>query len=193
MRRPPVEIESYPTAAIRLVVEAIRARDAVALAALMRPTQLPCGSIGGIGAAPECPGSAKNGTLVPRGTVLPVIPSPGCEGEWTTDLARVAATLVEREPELYAIVRLDQPIFTVTLWLAPFDEDPPALPTAEHAVILETSLPSQLDRLGFLLAVDDSGITLVKNTCFGPARMLIDDHPLWGSPEVLVRGEAFEE
>jgi hypothetical protein len=44
-----------------------------------------------------------------------MIPAPGCEGEWTTNLARVDASLVEREPEFYAIVQLDRLLFSDTL------------------------------------------------------------------------------
>jgi hypothetical protein len=177
-------------AEVDAVIEAVLRDDAAALVALMQTVDVPCTNAQGAGGPPKCwagttPDQARpRPTGRPEGTVLEVFPYSTCELEWRIDLDPVAEEATTVAGELFAVLALDQPLFTG-------GED--YLPAAEHAIIF-TGTNADAESV-LVVAIQGGRITFIDRACGAgtAARDYIDERPPYASAEVILRGPAYAE
>ncbi len=169
--------------ALDAVIEVVRAGDTAALAALMRPHEVKCTTVQGMGGPPKCWQDGSPAGEVPDGTVVESFPMAVCELEWQPDVSVVASTMLDEPGEWYASVSVDGPLFGGETF---FGE--PYLPTPDSGLVIDTpSGPA-------LLLVEGDNVVYASRFCDAgggdPAAFL--EHPAYDLT-VTQSGPAWEE
>lgn len=182
--RPAPEGDRTGIAEVDAVIAAVEGDDPQALAALMQTVEAPCTNAQGAGGPPKCWTGTTVDQARPEGTVLEVFPYATCELEWRIDLDPVAEETLTVAGTLFAVLRLDRPLFTG-------GED--YLPGAEYAVVF-TGTNAGAESV-VVVALEDDRVTFVDRACGAgtSARAYLDERPVYGSAEVILRGPAFED
>jgi hypothetical protein len=170
--------------AIASVLEAVETRDADAIIPLLMLVSAACTEREGPGGPPKCwigGRSHKEGDVLPEGTVIQVFPMSACEFGWYqgVDLLTGLMGSLADAGELYAVLRLTQPLFTETD--APY-------PHATHAALF-TQARSPDASIAF--ATGGDGLVFIDRPCDVTAAAALEQHPRYRGAEVLVRGPAF--
>ena len=169
--------------ALDAVIEVVRAGDAAALAALMRPHEVKCTTVQGMGGPPKCWQDGSAPGEVPDGTVVQSFPMAVCELEWQPDVSVVGNTMLDGAGEWYAAVSVDGPLFGGETF---FGE--PYLPSPDHGLIAETTSGP------VLLLLEGNAIVYASRFCDASGGDAADflDHPAYDLT-VTHRGPAWAE
>jgi len=165
------------------VIEVVRDGDAAALAALMRPHEVKCTTVQGLGGPPKCWQDGSAPGEVADGTVVQSFPMAVCELEWQPDVSVAADTMLEEPGEWYAAVSVDGPLFGGETF---FGE--PYLPQPDSGLIAETATGA------VLLLLDGDDVVYASRFCDAGGGDPADffDHPAYDLT-VTHRGPAWEE
>jgi hypothetical protein len=163
--------------AIDAIIAAIEARDADGLATHVALTDTTCTDAQGLGGPPRCadfPGPPADGSPVSA------FPTGFCEGGWTTDIDALTASLLDQEPQLFAVVSLEPP--------QPLYQNEDGFPSLDHLILLEAPFGST-DRVGIVVGVQGDEVVSLNSVCLGPPELALEGRKPYS---VILRGPAYQ-
>ena len=170
---PKVAVTSTPAGrppAVTRLIEAVSARDTVALGSMLQFVRTPCTTAQGAGGPPKC------GPVLSAGTVVEVLPVSSCELGWyEPEQARdLAASTLPSVGELQAVLRVTQPLFVDT---------GAAYPALTHAAVFTRRASGSPER-AVVYGLNTNGVAYIELTCDSTAQQLLES-PRYRGAEVL--------